>query len=31
MTDIPDFLLEPVVRAALTEDLAPWAMRPRAR
>ena len=24
MTDIPDFLLEPVVRAALTEDLAPW-------
>ena len=24
MTDLPDFLLEPVVRAALTEDLAPW-------
>jgi len=24
MTDIPDFLLEPLVRAALAEDLAPW-------
>lgn len=24
MTDTPDFLLEPLVRAALTEDLAPW-------
>lgn len=24
MTDIPNFLLEPVVRAALIEDLAPW-------
>lgn len=24
MTDLPDFLLEPVIRAALQEDLAPW-------
>lgn len=24
MTDLPDFLLEPLVRAALAEDLAPW-------
>ncbi len=24
MTDVPDFLLEPIVRAALAEDLAPW-------
>jgi nicotinate-nucleotide pyrophosphorylase (carboxylating) len=24
MTDIPEFLLEPLVRAALTEDLTPW-------
>lgn len=24
MTALPDFLLEPLVRAALTEDLAPW-------
>lgn len=24
MTNLPDLLLEPVVRAALTEDLTPW-------
>lgn len=24
MTDLPDFLLEPLVRAALAEDLSPW-------
>lgn len=24
MTDVPDFLLEPIIRAALAEDLAPW-------